>query len=915
MTEISGDSTPTKELRIGLVLYGGVSLGVYINGVVTEIWNALRASRGVKTDDCQPGGRTANVYEALLEELGNAGGTERLQIVVDTVAGTSAGGISGAALAKAIAHGGDLRKLGTTWIEDADIKKLKACPPKRLGPGTRLLLDLLSCTVGALRRIRCAIECLPNITWHWASNQAYSLWKSKDGKRSPLDGGYFTRMLTRTLHGMDRSGPKLVSEHQRFDLYLTQTDFYGWRRHLPVSRLFHPKPLYEPAHAHAMTFSAQRYSSEDDYPLTFATRATAGFPIAFSPANHSSVWKDYAAAAKCADRAPPYDDLVAEHLREHQLAGDGEYDPRYTWMIDGGVLDNKPFELVAKAIERKPAARQVYRTVIYVEPDPHVAPRDATCRPPGVKDVAGGLYRLFRHEPIYADLRRHRERNAAVARIREIADAARKDAERAAKEVEPKCEGAGTCAPKHLHDWRCATNDALRRQRDPAYPGYVALKSRRSAGVLADIMCQALNYPEHSRQAYFVRTLVRVWMRELRRTDPPWFVDECQAYVFPDGQRELLHAFDLPFRRRRLRALVNAANRVYGCWNENLRGQLDGFKCRLAGASTRLDDLEEEARQKIGCCLKELICCRNIDEEIHKLQNPCGLFAEYHCALEEIYKNVASTLECGCSEVNRSIVAAIQNIEDETTRERIVEEYVSFPFIDRVVFPLMDSAKIEDLIEIDVLRVSPLDTDLLASIDDPLQGDELAAFAGFLKRRWRANDLLWGRLNAAERLVDVIARAAVADEHQYNSKRTQSLRKKYKIKVMEAVLEDEARRPRTSIGRVSRRVKRELEASACGGHACRSTSCTVAESLTDPSPIWANVPEEGRKPRSTPADRGTQMIAANRSCPEPNQSAGESGARAPRPEVSLPLSPAARPSFATTATQGQDRRHYMEGVR
>jgi hypothetical protein len=32
-----------KELRIGLVLYGGVALAVYINGVATEIWQTLRA--------------------------------------------------------------------------------------------------------------------------------------------------------------------------------------------------------------------------------------------------------------------------------------------------------------------------------------------------------------------------------------------------------------------------------------------------------------------------------------------------------------------------------------------------------------------------------------------------------------------------------------------------------------------------------------------------------------------------------------------------------------------------------------------------------------------------------------------------------------------------------------------------------
>ena len=35
-----------KELRIGLVCYGGVSLAVYMHGVTKEVWNLARASRG-----------------------------------------------------------------------------------------------------------------------------------------------------------------------------------------------------------------------------------------------------------------------------------------------------------------------------------------------------------------------------------------------------------------------------------------------------------------------------------------------------------------------------------------------------------------------------------------------------------------------------------------------------------------------------------------------------------------------------------------------------------------------------------------------------------------------------------------------------------------------------------------------------
>lgn len=267
-------------------------------------------------------------------------------------------------------------------------------------------------------------------------------------------------------------------------------------------------------------------------------------------------------------------------------------------MIDGGVLDNKPFELVSRAIERKPAARQVYRTVMYVEPDPEEYQVRATCGAPRLTDVATGLYRLFRDEPIHADLRRHRERNATVARIREIAEAARKDAERPAKKVGTEHGLDWEPATDRLDAWRRATNDALRRQDDPAYPGYVALKARRCGGVLADLVCRALNYPEHSRQAYFVRELVRAWLRRDRRVDPPCFDDRCDAYRFHTGQLELLDAFDLPFRRRRLHALVDAANGVYACADECCRRQLDDFKCLLAKASGRLDQIEDEGGRR-----------------------------------------------------------------------------------------------------------------------------------------------------------------------------------------------------------------------------------------------------------------------------------------------------------------------------
>jgi len=81
-----------KELRIGLVLYGGVSLCIYIYGVVYEF---LRLARG------------EGPYRELAEKT-------QVKPIIDVISGTSAGGINGLFLAKALATGADLIAIKTS---------------------------------------------------------------------------------------------------------------------------------------------------------------------------------------------------------------------------------------------------------------------------------------------------------------------------------------------------------------------------------------------------------------------------------------------------------------------------------------------------------------------------------------------------------------------------------------------------------------------------------------------------------------------------------------------------------------------------------------------------------------------------------------------------------------------------------
>ena len=84
-------SEPFNEIRVALVLYGGVSLAIYENGVVRSFHDLVR-KRGIF---------------AVLLELLDADAT------VDVVAGTSAGGINGLMLAVALENGTDFSV--TAW--------------------------------------------------------------------------------------------------------------------------------------------------------------------------------------------------------------------------------------------------------------------------------------------------------------------------------------------------------------------------------------------------------------------------------------------------------------------------------------------------------------------------------------------------------------------------------------------------------------------------------------------------------------------------------------------------------------------------------------------------------------------------------------------------------------------------------
>ena len=99
-------NTVRREIRLALVLNGGVSLAIWIGGVVAEIDRARRAGLGppAKPDE------VVDVYRELLDLTGSL-------LRTDVIAGASAGGLNGCVLASAIVSGGTIDDVRDMWVD------------------------------------------------------------------------------------------------------------------------------------------------------------------------------------------------------------------------------------------------------------------------------------------------------------------------------------------------------------------------------------------------------------------------------------------------------------------------------------------------------------------------------------------------------------------------------------------------------------------------------------------------------------------------------------------------------------------------------------------------------------------------------------------------------------------------------
>ncbi|GHG61509.1 putative membrane protein [Streptomyces griseocarneus] len=138
-----------SEVRLAATFTGGVSLAVWMGGIAREMNLLAAAGWSLERDTDTVRGRQVEKYQQLRELL-------RLDVSIDVLSGTSAGGINAAFLGLANARRLDLGKLRDLWLDEGSLGKLLRDPSVRNPPslllGDEVLLNGLHTALESISR-------------------------------------------------------------------------------------------------------------------------------------------------------------------------------------------------------------------------------------------------------------------------------------------------------------------------------------------------------------------------------------------------------------------------------------------------------------------------------------------------------------------------------------------------------------------------------------------------------------------------------------------------------------------------------------------------------------------------------------------------------------------------------------------
>jgi patatin-related protein len=587
---------PECEIRFATVIYGGVSLAIYINGIVQEMLHMVRSTAAddksqtpipwqnltpveriyrtlstmvgrqashatikkevagpSKTYNHRPGtavlvtghaSRTgvaspADTIDRRLTASDHSSNPIRTRFVVDILSGTSAGGINAIFLAKALAGNLSLKSVAQMWIVDADLDNL--LNDKKIQPSF-------------LRQN--PPDALLNARWMY-------------------------RELLIALQGMNL--PHLPGEPSDLvddlDLYCTTTDLGGIAAKIPLAdetveekryrnfyhferRIGKVRGAGTPQSGLVPTAEPDDLAGSDPF-LAFAARCTSSFPFAFEPMELQDAFEIVKSDPKFGEYLSQVTDPAAKELfgaDAARLQGAEKFaricsiyaDPDLLSgpgpsfadrpFGDGGYLDNKPFTYAIETIKKRHATLPVDRKLIYIEPSPESisaaqpAPANGkAARPNVVENSLDALVVLPRYETIRQDIENVLNWNADIARLHRVLD--------------------------HFEEEiaNCSSENIGNIDHTLAYDSYWRLRLSGAADQLAACLAEGLGVDSSSAEGQAMRSIVGTW-RENRFGAVA--VLESSKKDLRDRQQRFLDLFDFDFCERKIRFLRTHLQRL-----------------------------------------------------------------------------------------------------------------------------------------------------------------------------------------------------------------------------------------------------------------------------------------------------------------------------------------------------------------
>ena len=754
------------ELRLALVCYGGVSLAVYMHGVTKELQSLIRAAR--KFDDAWPEksenpfstGTEAAYFDAL-RDLADRG--HPFSVSIDIIGGTSAGGINGIALSKGLAHGASQEPLKKVWIEDGDIRRLLRAP---------------------------AFAGLLAQAFFAATHQVVRL----SSATSPLRGELMARLILGALESMDKAPHEatLMPKGGTLELFVPATDLDGFEVLVPSGAGGASQRDRHNAQVFKFCSEDGQFGQTFTPDLAFAARASASFPGAFAPVSQESFRKE-----------TRRDELTFHSSVFHYNYSSPDH-AKKVYFVDGGVLDNAPFDVVISAIGRRRADSEVYRRIAYIEPDPGRDLYSATVEAPSsrrrwLKDLMA-VSKVKGNHPILRELLALRDMNGRIGEVSAIAErqsayvigaiACIRNFQRDPRDVMLLSMKAGDEGATKLMEEVTSEDDIKKLSNDmhiwakdalgPTFSTYQRLKFDAVTKPLANELADRFGYSPQSGQASFIRAATIEWARQ----QTFWSEEPNSKVGEPPGDTlgKKLQPIDVPYRERRLMFILAGVNEMYSPTDKDgkhrdppPRDDLDKLKGVAWDLLGRLRDTPKAVVHDVKKMPDETV-------EFLRLKPPHGpnpdrrddpmladpaTFAtehtdEFEALLESYSTEMCKQLGGGSTDLWTAFVDNTAGW-DHWHRQALLSRYLGFPLWDGMIFPTLSLTEVPQLTPIGVSQFSPLMATKLKPPPDEkgaptekLKGIPVSHFAGFFNAKSRENDYLWGRLDGAELILRLL---------------------------------------------------------------------------------------------------------------------------------------------------------------